>query len=169
VDAWKAVIHLNLVRSVNFVLDLLENPRPTRRTSPPAEVEHPRSPNGKLNSNDLRFLKMRLAPLREVEQILTRRFCPPDIETDASGQYHKDCASEVRVRGLSGWKSLLTNRRSPQNPAASDDSEGSQRVIEACKDDMASLWEDPVVQAKLKKLNVRLQDQSGLSVRFNLS
>ena len=107
---------------------------------------------------------MRLAPLREVEQILTRRFCPPDIETNASGQYHKDRASEVRVRG--GWKTLLTNRRNPQNPAGLDDLEHSQRVIEACKDDMASLWEDPVVQAKLKKHNVQLQDQSGLSVNF---
>jgi guanine nucleotide-binding protein subunit alpha len=158
---WKAVIHLNLVRSVNFVLDLLEDSKASRRPLLPAE---PQSSNGKYTtSNDLRFLKLRLAPLRQVEQILTRRFCPPDFEADASGQYQKDRASEVSVRGLSGWKTLLRNRRNPQNPAASDDLDDSQRVIEACKDDMTSLWEDSVVQTALKKHKVRLQDQSGLS------
>jgi len=70
VEAWKAVIHLNLVRSVNFILDLLEDPR-----SP--STEHRRSPSAtasrERSSNDLRFLKMRLAPLRQVEQMLSRR------------------------------------------------------------------------------------------------
>ena len=159
-EAWKAVIHLNLVRSVNFILDLLEDPR-----SP--STEHRRSPSAtasrERSSNDLRFLKMRLAPLRQVEQMLSRRFYP---ETGAFGKYQKDRASEVSVRGLSGWKTLLKNRRNPQNPSASDDLEDSQRVIDACKDDMTALWEDPNVHARLKKHNVRLQDQSGLSVCF---
>jgi hypothetical protein len=109
---------------------------------------------------------MRLAPLRQVEHILTRRFCPPELGINPSGQYHRDRASEVSVRGLSGWKTLLKLRRNPQNNAASDDLEDSQRVIEACKDDMTSLWESSVVQARLQKHNVRLQDQSGLLVSF---
>jgi len=160
-EAWKAVIHLNLVRSVNFVLDLLEDPRIElaghhRSFSAGANLKQP-------SNDDLRFLKMRLAPLRQVEGILSRRFCP---ETVASGKYQKDCASEVSVRGLSGWKTLLKHRRNPQNPAASDDLEDAQRVIEACKDDMTLLWKDPVVQAGLEKHNVQLQDQSGLLVCF---
>lgn len=159
VEAWKAVIHLNLVRSVNFVLDLLEDPRPSieaHRRSPSAGASY------KKPSNDLRFLKMRLVPLRQVEQILTRRFCP---ETGASvSKYKKDRASEVAVRG--GWKTLLKYRRNPQNPTASDDLEDAQRVIEACKDDMTLLWDHSVVQAALKEDNVRLEDQPGLSVFF---
>ena len=31
-DAWRAVIHLNLVRSVNFILDLLSNTIPSHAT-----------------------------------------------------------------------------------------------------------------------------------------
>jgi guanine nucleotide-binding protein subunit alpha len=167
VGAWKAVIHLNLVRSVNFVLDVLQDPSPSR---PPSSAGLPRSPNGQPNSNqlanDLRFLTMRLAPLRQVEHMLTRRFHPPEIGINLPGQYHRDRASEVSVRGLSGWKTLLRHRRNSHNHAASDDLEDSQRVIEACKDDMTLLWESPVVQARLKKHNVRLQDQPGLSVYF---
>jgi G-protein alpha subunit len=161
---WKAVIHLNLVRSVNFVLDLLQDPSP--RTSSSAGQPRTRTPNCNQTANELRFLTMRLAPLRQVEHILTRRFCPPELGINPSGQYHRDRASEVSVRGLSGWKTLLKLRRNPQNNAASDDLEDSQRVIEACKDDMTSLWENSSVQARLKKHNVRLQDQSGLSVLF---
>jgi len=157
---WKAVIHLNLVRSVNFILDLLQDTSPRTLSS----AGRPRTPNCNQTTNELRFLTMRLAPLRQVEHILTRRFCPPELGINPSGQYHRDRASEVSVRGLSGWKTLLKLRRNPQNNAASDDLEDSQRVIEACKDDMTSLWESSVVQAKLNKHNVRLQDQSGLSV-----
>jgi guanine nucleotide-binding protein subunit alpha len=159
---WKAVIHLNLVRSVNFVLDLLQDPSPRTLSS----AGRPRTPNCNQTTNELRFLTMRLAPLRQVEHILTRRFCPPELGINPSGQYHRDRASEVSVRGLSGWKTLLKLRRNPQNNAASDDLEDSQRVIEACKDDMTSLWESSVVQARLQKHNVRLQDQSGLLVSF---
>lgn len=169
-EAWRAVIHLNLVRSVNFVLDMLEDPNPTRSQSAGG---YPRSPpptnsNDHLRmSNELRYLKMRLVPLRSVEQMLTRRFTPWDIPTgDASTKprYQQDRASEVSVRGLSGWKSLLKNRRQPNSSAVSDDLEDSQRVIEACKDDMTALWEDPVVREGLKKRNIQLQDQSGLYV-----
>jgi guanine nucleotide-binding protein subunit alpha len=163
VGAWKAVIYLNLVRSVNFVLDLLQDDDPSTTSS---SRVHRLVPGDDDSSNNLPHLRIRLAPLREVEQILTRHFCPLEIGNDAFGRYREDRASEVSVRGLSGWKTLLKHRRNSQIPAISNDLDSSQRVIEACKEDMTSLWENPVIQAGLQKHDVQLQDQSGLSVKF---
>lgn len=167
--AWTAVIHLNLVRSVNFVLDLLEEPAPRRGSSRGSSMGYPRSPPSTPSQefsktpNDIRYIKLRLTPLRSVQRILTRRFVSmdPTINNSDKPQYHHDRASEVRVRGGSGWKALLNGRK---NQPVSDDLEDSRRVIEACKDDMIALWENSVVQQGLKKRNVQLQDQAGLYV-----
>lgn len=84
-----------------------------------------------------------------------------DMAANNSGkpQYQNERASEVRVRGGSGWKALLNSRK---HQPVSDDLEDSRRVIEACKDDMQALWENSVVQQGLKKRNIQLQDQAGL-------
>lgn len=67
IDAWRAVIQLNLVRSVNVVVGLL-----ARGPNKIATIAISVSPDYPRPKVDLRWLKMRLAPLRQVELILNR-------------------------------------------------------------------------------------------------
>ncbi|EIN08788.1 P-loop containing nucleoside triphosphate hydrolase protein [Punctularia strigosozonata HHB-11173 SS5] len=135
-EAWRAVIHFNLVRSVNFLLDLLESsssPHPslTRATSPPLYFQHGRPgtsiatspilPSVNLTPN-LRRLKMQLSPLRRVEEMLSQRLNAAQVVPSASSSasssptsshqpllatYHNDRPFEVRVQSGSGWKAAF--------------------------------------------------------------
>lgn len=170
--AWRPVIHLNLVRSVNFILDSLAIFHPASSSS--STSSRPLSPA--LN-DDLRRLSMRLAPLRQVEETLTKRLCgstpsSPQLNTSPPmPRYNQDRASEVSVRSGSGWKKLNRFRR-PSNSTvtvpmtASDGVEDLKalRIISACRDDMVSLWADQAVQSVLSNQDVLLEDQSGLLV-----
>ena len=44
------------------------------------------------------------------------------------------------------------------------DKDNPTAVLAACRDDIVTLWEDPVVQGVLKKHNTRIQDMPGLCV-----
>ncbi|TFK49487.1 G-alpha-domain-containing protein [Heliocybe sulcata] len=172
--AWRAVIHLNLVRSVNFILDLLSaNPQFAISSSPASVIvtgfdvlgisQSPDSQPGTLTgpiiepTDELRRLKMRLSPLKRVEEMLSKRISADDPHVSRKGL---NSASEVSVRSGSGWKALarLSHRTRPQSP---DELEDAGRVIEACRDDITELWADPVVQKGLSSNDIALQEQSG--------
>ena len=98
-EAWRAVIDLNLVRSVTFLLNLLEESSPI--TTSPADIgngsgggtstagssgdadSRPTSPSGtkimplRRLTDDLRRLRVSLSPLRNIEECLAR-FISPD-------------------------------------------------------------------------------------------
>ena len=98
-EAWRAVIDLNLVRSVTFLLNLLEESSPSSPSpsSPnPSTVDaagssgssgdpdiRPTSPSGtkilplRRLTDDLRRLRVSLSPLRSIEECLAR-FISPD-------------------------------------------------------------------------------------------
>ncbi|EPQ53559.1 G-alpha-domain-containing protein [Gloeophyllum trabeum ATCC 11539] len=172
--AWRAVIHLNLVRSVNFILDLLSpNPRFTHAGSPASVIisgsdllgqqqpqyVHTDGPVGPIiePTPELKQLRMRLSPLKRVEEMLSKRISADDPNPVRKGL---NSASEVSVRSGSGWKALarLSHRTRPASP---DELEDAGRVIEACRDDIIELWADPVVQKGLKSNEIALQEQSG--------
>lgn len=161
-DSWKAVIHLNTTRSVNFILDLISGtPGSPRAPGFPTSIA-PISP-----TDTLRRLKMRLVPLRQVEEILTRRLTgsvdslpPLPLPAAASSKYQLTCAPEVLVRGGSGWKRAARTRR-PTSPIA-DELDDAERVLCACMDDIIALWGDADVQRGLGRSGISLQDQSGL-------
>lgn len=133
-----------------------------------SSVQLPASP---VNDNHRRIC-MRLSPLLSMESVLARKLLP-----DA---YDPERSREICVRANSGWKITLEratspdlrsgqgskgNIRRPNSRAGS--SEGRHRddptaVLAACRDDIISLWEDPVVKGILKKQNVRLEDSPGL-------
>lgn len=106
---------------------------------------------------------MRLAPLRHIETTLNRIICAPEIREGAM-RYKMDRAAEVSVSAGSGWKALLKLRRDRRDSRASDELVNTQRVVEACKDDIILLWQDSTIQDGLRRHKVVLEDQSGLYV-----
>ena len=134
-EAWRAVIHLNLARFVNYLLHVLAA-----------------ASDGK----DYRILRMRLSPLKQVELILTRVLSAetsgPGSPTSPTGPLgdgralRADAAPpsspEVSVRSGSGWKTLMRRRRGSQvrHSAMADELEDARKILDACKDDIAALW-----------------------------
>ncbi|OSC97274.1 G-protein alpha subunit [Trametes coccinea BRFM310] len=129
-----------------------------------------------------RRIRMRLSALLPVEEELMRKLLPESAGGPAA-------RNDVCVRAGSGWKGVLaalsantstldvpqppqppplvsalkggsTSRPGTANSQARD-KDNPTAVLAACKDDIVALWEDKVVQAVLKKQNVRLQDMPG--------
>ena len=148
--AWRAVIHLNLVCIVNFILDLF----------PPPSQAHPHDESGRSSRNgfddpdatatdEIKQLRMRLRPLREVEAILSKRLemgkslgRRPSSMTIGSDQSSLRSA-EVVVRSGSGWKALSKLHVA----TGRDQMKEMRQIIMACGPDIASLWENKTVQS----------------------
>ncbi|KAH9979099.1 G-alpha-domain-containing protein [Lactifluus volemus] len=142
--SWRTVIHLNLVRSVNMILDTLQNV---------PEI-----------ANRMNLLRIRLSPLARVQH---------DLETHlglAKGEEVHAAAelgisrrqTEVCVRSRSGWAAVLglakQRARSPGRRPIPDE---ALEVILKLRDDIAALWGDDDVRAALEERGIRLEDQSG--------
>ncbi|KAJ7853736.1 guanine nucleotide binding protein, alpha subunit [Mycena leptocephala] len=160
-EAWRPVIHLNLVRSVNFVLGLLD----IRHPSTYSADTQPSSPDSAL-SGQLRRLSISLAPLRQVEETLSNRIAgsrPPEESSEAD-RYHPAKASEISVRSGSGWTAFLRFRRgSTSREDRNEKAEEMQtrRILSACAADIMTLWSAPEIQQGLKDRDIVLQEQSG--------
>ncbi|KAF7323868.1 hypothetical protein MKEN_00608200 [Mycena kentingensis (nom. inval.)] len=158
-EAWRPVIHLNLVRSVNFILGLLN--------SPFGSGEAP-SPDNAL-SGQLRRLTFSLAPLRQVEESLSNRIAGsrpiPDQPPSEVERYNPAKASEISVRSGTGWTAFLRFRRGSTSAEdnRNEKSEEMQlrRILGACASDIATLWASEEVQKGLRDREITLQEQSG--------
>ncbi|PCH44967.1 G-alpha-domain-containing protein [Wolfiporia cocos MD-104 SS10] len=164
-EAWRAVIHLNLIRSVNFILDLLAG-------GSAGSIDFDASRRSLLFSDapstgSLRPLRMRLSPLRQVEMILVQRLSANDpsrgaLNVEEATPWYYGRASEVSIRGGTGWKSLLRRRRdAPAIDPRRNDLETARQILHACRDDIVELWASTLVQDGLKNEGVSLQEQSG--------
>lgn len=159
IEAWRAVIHLNLIRSVNFILDLLT---PEREWS--LSNADPNLPSG----DYLRPLRMRLSPLRQVEVILVQRLSGNDpsrgaLNVEEATPWYYGRASEVSIRSGSGWKSLLRRKRNSRTvDNRPDELDNARQILHSCREDIVNLWTDPVIQTGLRDEGVSLQEQSGL-------
>jgi len=143
---WRPVIHLNLVRCTNFILNFLKDSHGSPTQYSP-------------QLDGFRRYFIRLAPLRQVEESLTRKLSAslspaPDGRTV---HYHPAKASEIALRPGSGWKGLFKGKR--QAGTNSDDSD--RRILAACADDILNLWNDPSAQESLTTKNIILGDQPG--------
>lgn len=163
-ELWRPIIHLNLVRSVNFILDLLSSERPT--SSPPST-----SPSSE--PDNLRRIQFSLRPLKQVEDSLMHRISGSLFLPVVSGdelkefpRYHPAKASEVSVRSGSGWMGFMKLRRpadSSPGRSAHDKMEDEQdrRILEACVDDIQALWRAREVQCRLAERDISLDHQPG--------
>ncbi|KAE9387970.1 G-alpha-domain-containing protein [Gymnopus androsaceus JB14] len=148
-EIWRPVIHLNLVRSVNFILNLLSPRSASGSTSPTA--------NSPLDDT-LRRLCFSLAPLKSVEMSLTKRISgsasPVVLDSSTTSadspyaHYHPAKASEISVRSGAGWKGLLKFRRHSNASLRAHAQTISLR-----------LWRNPDVQEKLREEDISLKNQ----------
>ncbi|KZT08404.1 G-alpha-domain-containing protein [Laetiporus sulphureus 93-53] len=154
-EGWRAVIQLNLVRSINVILSLLSkaNSNPAS-PSPPPRFSKPK--------DDLRWLKVRLAPLRQVEVILNRLLgVNPDETDDADLVLDSGRLSEVAIRSNCGWQTLMRTERSSPSSRFLSDLDDARRILEACRDDIVSMCEDAVVRRILHEQGVVLLNEPG--------
>lgn len=173
-EAWRAVIHLNLIRSVNFILDLLPGGPSSLHSSLHGESSshHSRqlSENALLDDSLLRHFRVRLSPLRQVELILVQRLSADDpsraaVNVEEAMPWYYGRASEVSIRGGSGWKALLRRKwNTSQAATRPDELDKARQILHACRQDIAELWGHPDVQHGLEAEGVVLRDQSGLCV-----
>jgi guanine nucleotide-binding protein subunit alpha len=145
---------------------------PTPSSSASRSSSSLRLPGTTLTDNHRR-IRMRLSPLLTMEAALARKLLPENFDPERSSR-------EICVRANSGWKTTLERATSPDSrPGSSSVKSGTRRVnsrpgtsdsrnrddptavLAACKDDILSLWQDPVVRDVLKKHNVRLEDSPG--------
>ncbi|KAI0288106.1 guanine nucleotide binding protein, alpha subunit [Russula brevipes] len=142
--SWRTVIHLNLVRSVNRILDALENaPEIASRVS---------------------LLRMRLSPLRRVQYDLEKHLGLAEGEevhtAPGTGVFRR--RSEVCLRSRSGWATALGLAKQKTRSAGRRSlAEEALEVILMSRDDIAALWGDDGVRAALEVRDLRLEDQSG--------
>ncbi|KAF9495284.1 G-alpha-domain-containing protein [Pleurotus eryngii] len=183
---WKAVIQLNIVRSIRLILDSMteaqeahSSPSPStystssssRPTSPLVEKEYPRL------SPDLLKLKMRLSPLLSVEEALTRTLAPSgSSELEATRLIPLRYASrsntppkEPSVYAGALWKGALGRLMNSDRGGDADDREevvwddpkDPGLVLHACAADMTQLWNDTTVRKLLEVQRLRLEEMAG--------
>ncbi|CCA73216.1 probable G protein alpha chain [Serendipita indica DSM 11827] len=143
--AWRTVIHLNLLRSIQLVMDALSQ---ANRENAPSFTD------------DLRRLLIKLSPLKQAEELLRMRISPPQEEGDS--QLVLPEASEFSVRSASGWKQAFNKMRG--NSSSKDDirfDTGPASILEACSEDMTALWTSPAARQILKQRRIRLEESSG--------
>ncbi|KAG6884791.1 hypothetical protein C0993_008281 [Termitomyces sp. T159_Od127] len=160
--SWKAVIQLNIVRSVHVILEAIMQER--------SDVE---SPDYTPVQTDLLKLKMRLAPLLQVEQALIQRLTPEgSTETEATlheasyADRSKNLLREIAINSTRAWKETLCrpSRSDQQNEKASEahDSGDPSIVLNACAQDIQILWNDSLVRTLLKEHNIHMEEVAGL-------
>ncbi|TCD64876.1 hypothetical protein EIP91_003542 [Steccherinum ochraceum] len=143
-EAWRAVIYLNLVHSVNVLLEIVE--ASSIRTS-----------------KAIRHLQISLSPLRQVLTTLSETLA---LETSRGRRSGDHLDVEVwRARRASGisihssaWRSLA--KVSDPGSATQDEVENARNIIVACRSDIAALWFNEDVRKCLKDQNVVLDSQA---------
>ncbi|KIL57705.1 hypothetical protein M378DRAFT_27866 [Amanita muscaria Koide BX008] len=162
--SWRAVIQLNVVRSIHLILDAIDQAVVSSysdRTS-----HHP--------SPDLLKLKLRLVPLLEIEKRLLHRLTPAgsgEVEatqlsyTERSRAFFKELAINAAVK----WKDAFVrsdydwDRESLNSEEAIDwdNPNDPGAVLHACSTDMIKLWNSTEARKILEIQNLRIEELAG--------
>ncbi|KAF8602136.1 guanine nucleotide binding protein, alpha subunit [Ceratobasidium sp. AG-I] len=176
--SWRAVIYLNLARSIRRILDALdpsafvddEPPTPASPDDRPSTALSHRTEEKLANISEL---KLRLQPLMLLEDQLNRTLAGDlsgnDLEPTRIGAYaapHKTAPGEVAVRGNSTWKKALSTLKGrakdeDDDSYVWDDPNDPGHTIVALRDDMIALWRDTFVQDVLHKRRLYLEHTAG--------
>ncbi|QRW22455.1 G-protein alpha subunit [Rhizoctonia solani] len=180
-SSWRAVIYLNLARSVRKILDALDPASFVEDVEPPTPDPEQR-PGTALSIRTeeklahISELRLRLQPLMLLEDQLNRTLAGDlsgnELEPTRLGSYaapHRDSGDkqdkEVAVRSGSTWKKALNpfkGKRSDDDDAYTwDDPNDPGHTIFALREDMLALWRDPFVQDVLHKRRLQLEHTAG--------
>ncbi|KAF5359996.1 hypothetical protein D9758_007631 [Tetrapyrgos nigripes] len=178
--SWRAVIQLNLVRSIHVVLDAMTriSDKPgTSSKSSSSSSSPPSSDSSLIEAGidpELLELRRRLAPLLQVEELLTRRLTPTgygEVGTtelapvSTSLERTRTVFKEVAVNSAVPWKDVLnkiTGKSGGDAPLVDwNDPNDPGRILHECAEDMKRLWNHKAVQEMLEKQNLRLEEMAG--------
>jgi hypothetical protein len=192
--SWRAVIQLNLIRSVITIVETLQaemdnDPISTPeqsdmsteallRSSLDAPAYEPEATEQSMLdplTNKHLILKLRLSPLQRVERDLKRRLgasTEEDMGSTGTGVLSDTTLSINRRKefGVRGWKHALSylvrhGGGTWQNADGQRQSvDEATEVIVSCKEDIKALWMDKAVRAVLMKRRMRVEDSAGLFV-----
>ncbi|KAF5340237.1 hypothetical protein D9611_007934 [Ephemerocybe angulata] len=172
-ELWKPIVHLNLVRSINFVINFLNSRiagmREVMKDAPMATGQ------GLHFSGDVYRLIASLAPLRDVEDTLNQILAvePTSGQPQATGinlYYNPAKAPEGSVAEGYGWRNLAVTSRpsvdassssADDTPSISDRLWQARRVLLSCGEDIEKLWNDRTVRRALKSAEITLEEQPG--------
>ena len=187
--SWRAVIQLNLIRSVITIVETLQaemdgdpiaplrfNPlnmgpgslfrRSMDTDSDAFSLEVP-PPSAQLTDKH-RLLKLRLGPLRRVEADLMRQLgagteevVGEGIGAGVIGEGLKRACSRSREFGVRELKDALYRSRQNTTRGEGQPDEATE-IIASCREDIKALWTDDVVRRVLEKRKVRVEESAGL-------
>ncbi|TFY67101.1 hypothetical protein EVJ58_g1830 [Rhodofomes roseus] len=165
--SWRAVIHLNVVRSIHIILEAMAEAQNAQAQPSTPTGGHPsrsRTPSDSstrvyppLTAEHLK-LKMRLSPLLQVEQALIRKLTPPgSAEFEATHLAQASNVSylerirqkEVAVNSLFAWKGVFGRLLSDSRDADSgdgidwNDPQASSEVVSLTIALLMRQWQDP--------------------------
>ncbi|KAG6855890.1 hypothetical protein H0H87_009688 [Tephrocybe sp. NHM501043] len=164
--SWRAVVQLNIVRSVHLILDAI--------TQPNTELHSDLDQLGAI-SPDLLKLKLRLRPLLQIEQVLIRRLTPEgSAERETPPHNHHSSKTvdrpdslneEVAIHSARPWKEISSGALQRADRAKDwtlNDPHDPGIILSACAQDMMLLWNNPTVRALLKARNIHMEEVAGL-------
>ncbi|KAG6812553.1 hypothetical protein H0H92_002322 [Tricholoma furcatifolium] len=177
--SWRAVVQLNVVRSVRLILDAMTEAQAAASRSPSASEADLLTPKYPPLSPEHLKLKMRLLPIQQVEENLLRKMRPAshaELEqahlssvTNLPQASRRGVANnELALNSLTPWKSAFNKLLASSNRGSLDSEEidfddpnDPGVILSACKDDIIALWTDAAIQEMLSAKKMRLQDMGG--------
>ncbi|KAF7337758.1 hypothetical protein MSAN_02249600 [Mycena sanguinolenta] len=169
--SWRAIIQLNVVRSIHIILDAMARAQNTTDRPPSARSSMSSQDSLRLDA-ELVQLKMRLLPLLEVEKSLMMRLSlPGSTEWEPTERplttSKRRQSKEIAVNSTVAWKAAFTRMAEDRQSFDTDhlidwdDPEDPGVLLHGSNDDMKRLWAHPTVQAILDKQSIRLQESAG--------
>ncbi|KAJ3849765.1 guanine nucleotide binding protein, alpha subunit, partial [Lentinula lateritia] len=178
--SWRAVIQLNVVRSIHVILDAMTHPSQPRidprkqitssTSSSPLSGEIPLPEDTSDVEPELIQIRYRLSSLLQVEDFLTRQLTPKDYSEVGTTQlapmnHIKHVATELAINSSVPWKQrfdrLVGKGDTERMIIDWDDPNDPGKIMHACGEDMIRLWQHPNVQQMLEKQNLRLEEMAG--------
>ncbi|KAJ3747882.1 guanine nucleotide binding protein, alpha subunit [Lentinula detonsa] len=181
--SWRAVIQLNVVRSIHIILDAMTHPSQSRHnhravtkeivsstSSSPLSGEIPLPEDTSEIEPELIEIRSRLSALLQIEDLLTRRLTPKDYSEVGTTQLApayplKHVQTELAINSSVPWKQrfdrLVGKGDTERMIIDWDDPNDPGKTLHACGEDMIRLWKHPLVQQMLEKQNLRLEEMAG--------